>query len=132
MMSNVVLKGEPTYFLHKGHLGVRNKNQSWQNVTWDWILKQKLFPRDDPRAGAISLQPITVYVWDEHGKGQNPALMQEFTPDKEGTKAAHKYARFVVEEHGALLSSIETRINLPGDYDKAVEFTNYELVEKKS
>ena len=125
---NVVLKGEPSYFLHKGQLGVRNKNQSWQDVTWDWVLKQKFSTNwSDP----VSLQPIKVYVWDKHGEGQNPALMQEFTPDKEGTKAAHKYARYVVEEHGALLSSVETRINLPGDYDKAVEFTNYELVEKR-
>jgi hypothetical protein len=129
-MSNIVLKGQPNYFLHKGQLGIGNKNQSWQDVTWDWVLKRKFLSVDDPRAGAISLQPIKVYVWDEHGKGSNPAFTQEFTADKNGTKAAHKYARYVVEEHGALLSSVETRINLPDKYDAPVEFTSYELVEK--
>lgn len=129
-MANLVIKNTPSLFLHKAQFGVTNKNQSWQDVTWDWVLKQKFRHRDDPRATGISLQPLYVHVWDEHGKGPNRALTQEFTPDKEGTKAAHKYARWVVEEHGALLSSVETRINLPGKYDAAVEFTNYELSER--
>lgn len=123
-----VAKNKPNYFLSKGAFGVRNKNQSWQDATWDWVLKQKFAREGDPHAGAISLRPIKVVVWDEHDKPHNPALMQEFTPDKAGTKAAHQYARFVVEKHGALLAEVDTRVNTPLKFDQAVEMTSYELV----
>jgi hypothetical protein len=129
-MDNLVLKGEPSYFLRKSDFGVKGDAHSWEHATWDWVLKRKYpWMGQESRSAAITLRPIKVLVWDLSDKGCNSGLTQEFTPDKEGTKGAHQYARFVVEKHGALLSSVETRINLPQKYDKAVEFTNYELIQ---
>ena len=126
-MKNLVIKNPPNYFQHKGKFGSRNKNHSWQDATWDWVLRQKFHREGDQDTGGISLRPIHVYVWDQHDKPHNPDLKQEFTPDKDGTRAAHAYARYVVEEHGALLAEVDTRANLPGQYDAPVEMTSYEL-----
>lgn len=126
-MKNLVVKNPPNYFQSKGKFGVNDKNHSWQDATWEWVLKQKYRREGDQDVGGISLRPVKVYVWDQHDKPHNPALMQEFTPDKDGTKAAHKYARYVVEEHGALLAEVDTRVNFPYKYDAPVEMVSYEL-----
>jgi hypothetical protein len=131
IVDNLVLKGEPHYFLRKGDFTGKSDARSSDYATWDWVLKRK-YPQvgsEEGRFAPISLQPIRVIVWDQPDKGPNRGLVQEFTPDKEGTKRAHQYARIVVEKHGVLLSSVETRANLPMKYDKAVEFTNYELIQ---
>lgn len=126
-MKNLVVKNQPNYFQSKGKFGVNNKNHSWQNATWDWVLKQGFHREEDRNVGGISLRPVKVYVWTQLDTINHPALTQEFTPDEEGTKAAHQYARYVVEEHAALLAEVDTRVNLPGKYDAPVEMVSYEL-----
>lgn len=128
-MGNLIMKGEPHYFLRKSDFGVKGDAHSSDYATWDWVLKRKYpWMGQESRSMAITLPPIKVFVWDLPDKGCNRGLIQEFTPDREGTRAAHKYARLVIEEYGALLSSVETRINLPMKYGQALEFTSYDLV----
>jgi hypothetical protein len=113
------------YFLSRSDFGVRS-SRDYEDATWKWVLGKKYPWRDVNPDAPITLSPVQVIVWDEHGKGANPALTQEFTPDTEGTRAAHQYAKQVISEFGALLSEVQTRVNFPFKYDKAVEFTLYE------
>lgn len=124
-MSHIVLKKEPTYFLWKSNF---SKTSSHGKATWDWVLKRKYPPYKEGLPAGITLAPIEVYVWDEPEKPANRSLTQEFTPDREGTKSAHKYAKRMVEEQGAILTSVKMRVNFPFEYGKTVESTNYELV----
>jgi hypothetical protein len=79
--------------LRKADLGYRNKAHDFEHPTWEWVLKRKL-PREyseDSYRSSVVLHDIIVRSWDALDKPPNTGLTQEFSPDKEGEKAARSY-----------------------------------------
>lgn len=103
-------------FLSKSAFGYKNKAHDFEDATFEWLLKRGLPPEtSEERHRKTVLCEIEVHAWDKHDQGANPALTQVFSPDKIGSKGALDYARKLISEGHALLTTVRWSVRFPWD-----------------
>jgi hypothetical protein len=132
MHSKIRLKVNPIeYFsgLRKSMFDYKNKAHDFESPTWDWLLKRKIPGEHSPDSykSSVVLCDIRVVAWDKMDQPRNDGMTQFFSPDKQGEKGAHMYARTLVEDGYALMSEVIWSIRFVHSGDaKHVQSQTYE------
>lgn len=105
--------------------GYKNKAHDWEHPTWEWLLKRK-----STAPNYVILSDIKVIAWDQESQPVNQGLTQFFSPDKEGEKGAHLYAKSLIEDGYAILSEVvwSVRFSYSGD-EKLVQYQTYQRAD---